>query len=130
MSFLKKIGQLFAKAARIFVTEGAAVEKIAVPVAEALLPQFAPIIAEADVMFQNVVKEVVKVEAAAASAATAPTGAGKLAAVLSNIGPAMDTWIASSFPGSKGLSQASKAGLVNAVVAILNEVSGDHLPNP
>jgi hypothetical protein len=118
MSWLKKIGAEIAKILGIVQKA----EPTVVSFTEALLPQFAPFIASADTIFQNIVKEIVAAETAAAAAGQSGTGPQKLAAVLANVGPMLDTWIASNFPGAAKLADATKAGLVNAVVAVLNDV--------
>lgn len=122
-SWLSNVGAFFSKIIKVLVTDVAPAEKIAVPVAEALLPQFIPLIATADGIFSNIVKEAVTAETVQAVAGTA-TGSGpqKLATVLAASGPLLDQWVAANFPGSKAVSDAQKAGLINAVVAILNEV--------
>lgn len=118
VSWLAKIGHVLA--AILGIAQKA--EPTVVGFTEALLPQFAPFIASADTIFQNIVKEIVAAETAAAAAGQAGTGASKLAAVLANVSPMLDTWIASNFPGAAKLADATKAGLVNAVVAVLNDV--------
>ena len=123
-SWLSKVGHWFGKVLKIIATDAQPIEKIALPVAEALLPAFAPEIAMADALFTKIVNEAVAAESVMASAGTATgTGPQKLAQVLGNIGPVLDAWTAANFPGSKQISDASKAGLVNAVVAILNDIS-------
>jgi hypothetical protein len=123
-SWLSKVGQFFSKVIKVVVTDAAPAEKIAVPVAEALLPEFAPLINTADGIFSGIVKECVNAETLQAVAGTA-TGSGpqKLAQVLAATGPLLDTWVSQNFPGAAQVSQAQKAGLINAVVAILNEIS-------
>ena len=53
VSWLKKIGLFFGKILGIVATETQSVEKIAVPVAEALLPQFVPMIQTADGILEH-----------------------------------------------------------------------------
>ena len=124
ISWLKKVGQVFAKIIHVIATDAAPIEKIAVPVAEALMPQFIPLINVADGIFSNIVKEAVAVETVSTAASAAQTGQQKLEAVLVNIGPVLDQWVSANFPGSAQVSAVQKAGLVNAVVAILNEIEG------
>jgi hypothetical protein len=119
VSWLKKVGNEIAKILGIVQKA----EPTVVAFTEALLPQFAPFIASADTIFQNIVKEIVAAESAAAAAGLSGTGPQKLAAVLANVSPMLDTWIASNFPGAAKLADATKAGLVNAVVAVLNDVA-------
>lgn len=119
-SWLSKVGGFIGKILGI----AQKAEPSAVAVAAALLPQFAPEIALADDIFNKIVKEALAAEAAMAAAGTQNgTGPQKLAAVLSNIGPVLDGWVAANFPGNKQVSDVAKSGLVNAVVAILNELA-------
>ena len=122
-SWLSKVGSFFGKILGIVATEAKPIEQIAKPVAEALLPQFVPLIDTADSIFSKIVSEAVIAESAKAAIGQATgSGAQKLEAVLTNVGPLIDGWITSNFPGSAAVSTAAKSGLVNAVVAILNEV--------
>lgn len=118
MSWLKKIGQVIAK----IVGVAQKVEPTVAGFTEALLPQFAPFIATADTIFQNVIREIVAAETAAAAAGVSGTGAQKLADVLANVGPMLDNWVSSNFPGAAKLAEVTKTGLVNAVVAVLNDI--------
>jgi hypothetical protein len=122
-SWLSKVGSFLGKILGVVATEAAPIEKIAEPVALALLPQFAPLINEADGIFSKIVSEAVVAESAKAAVGQATgSGAEKLAAVLTNIGPVIDGWVNSNFPGAATVSTVAKSGLVNAVVAILNEI--------
>jgi hypothetical protein len=123
VSWLKHIGNFFVKLIKIVATDVAPAEKIAVPVAEGLLPEFIPLITTADGIFSKIVSWAVSAETAVASGgATTGGGPQKLAAVLTNLSPVLDQWVASNFPGAKQVSDVQKAGLINAVVAILNEI--------
>jgi hypothetical protein len=118
-SWLSKVGSFLGKILGIVQKA----EPSAAAVASALLPQFAPEIALGDDIFNKVVKEALVAEASMAAAGTATgTGAQKLEAVLANIGPVLDGWVAANFPGQKQVSTVAKSGLINAVVAILNEL--------
>jgi hypothetical protein len=122
-SWLKKVGSVLAKVLHVIAEESQPIEKIAVPVAKALLPQFASEIDKADGIFSGIVKEAVAAEAVVqAGGATTGGGTQKLSAVLASAGPLLDNWVASNFPGSPQVSIAAKSGLINAIVAILNEV--------
>ena len=122
-SWLKKVGQEIGKVLTLFAKEAPTIAITAGTVASALLPQFAPEIGVGENLVTNIAKEATAVEGAAAAAGTATgNGAQKLAAVVAASGPAIDTWVASAFPGATAASAASKAGLVNAVVAIMNEI--------
>ena len=122
VSFLKKIGQVIGKILGIVAKDAATIASEAAEVASVLLPQFAPEITVADNLVTNIAKQCVITEALAATAATPVPGQTKLETVLANVGPSIDNWVASSFPGATAISTASKAGLVNSVVAIANEV--------
>lgn len=121
----KTIGSVAKKILSFLGGEAKPVADIAAAVATGMFPQFAPEIATADNLVTNIAKEAIAVEGAAAAAGSATgTGAQKLEAVLANVGPAVDNWVASNFPGAKQVSAAAKAGLVNGVVGILNELGG------
>jgi hypothetical protein len=122
-SWLAKIGSVIGKALRVIATDAKPVADTAAKFATAFLPQFAGEIAAADGLVTKITVEAAAVEGAAAAAGNATgTGAQKLETVVQNVSPAIDAWVAAAFPGSKQLSAATKAGLVNAVVAIANEV--------
>lgn len=123
-SWLTKIGQVIGKVVKAVATDAGKVADLAKPVAIALLPQFSSEITTADNLIDNIALEAQAVEGTAAAASTATTGQAKLEAVLTNIGPDIDQWVAAKFPGATTVSNAAKAGLVNAVVAIMNEVDG------
>ena len=122
-SFLQKLGSIFGKVLKAITGAGVTIEKAAVPVAEALLPEFTPLIQVADGIFSNIVKEAIAAESVQAAAGTQTgTGAQKLAAVLANVGPVIDTYVAANFPGASKVSTVAKSGLISAVVGILNEL--------
>lgn len=122
VSWLKRVGQVIGKVLGIVGHTAAPIAHIAAGVAGALMPQFAPEIAFADGLVTKIAKQALVTEALAAAAAGATSGPEKLAAVIANIGPELDAWVASAFPGSAQVSAVAKAGLVNAVVAIMNEL--------
>ena len=123
VTWLSKVGAVVGKILKAVATVAKPVADIAAPVLEALFPQFAAPIAAADGLVTKIATEAVAVESAAAAAGTQTgTGAQKLEAVLEATGPAINAWVAANFPGAKAVSTASQAGLVNAVVAILNEI--------
>lgn len=124
VSFLKHFGQIIGRILGIVAKDAAPIADQAAKVAEVLLPQFSAQIMAADNLVDNIAKQALVTESIAATAATPPTGQSKLDTVLSNIGPEIDAWVASRFPGATTVSAASKAGLVNAVVAITNEIEG------
>lgn len=123
VTWLSKVGAVVGKVLKAVATVAKPVADIAAPVLEALFPQFAAPIAAADGLVTKIATEAVAVESAAAAAGTQTgTGAQKLEAVLEATGPAIDAWVTANFPGAKAVSTAAQAGLVNAVVAILNEI--------
>jgi len=125
-SWLSKVGAFLGKILGI----AQKAEPSAVAVAEALLPQFAPEIALANDIFSKIVKYCLVAETSMAYAGTATgTGAQKLEAVLANVGPMLDAWVAANFPGQKQVSAVAKSGLINAVVAILNELAPPAAPS-
>lgn len=128
-NWLKKVGSFFSKLLHIVATDAQPIEKIAVPVAKALLPQFALLIDEGDSIFSNIVKEAVVAETVVQAAGTMTGGgAQKLKLVLANAGPLVDQWIAANFPGSAQVSTVAKSGLISAVVQILNELKPPTVP--
>ena len=129
VSWLKKVGQFFGKVIKAIATDAAPIEKIAVPVAETLLPAFAPLIQTADGIFSRIVSEAVTAETVISGVGTG-TGAQKLEQVLTSIGPVIDGWVSANFPGAKQVSTVQKSGLINAVVAILNEIDPSAMASP
>jgi len=122
VSWLKHFGLIIGKILKFVAGSAAPIADQAAKVAEVLLPQFSTEIAVADNLISNIAKQAIVTEALAAGTATQPTGPQKLQYVLSNIGGEIDQWVASRFPGATQVSAAAKAGLVNAVVAITNEL--------
>lgn len=122
VSWLKRFGQVVGKILKVIAKDSKAVADAATPVAEALLPQFAPEIQMADNLVSNIAKQAIVTETISAAASAATSGPAKLTAVIAGMGSEIDAWVQSNFPGAKAISTAGKAGLVNSVVAILNEV--------
>jgi len=124
VSFLKRVGQIIGKILGVVAKDAAPIADQAAKVAEILLPQFSTQIQAADNLIDNIAKQAIVTESLAAAAATPVAGQSKLDTVLSNVGPEIDAWVASRFPGATSVSAAAKAGLINAVVAITNELEG------
>lgn len=122
VSWLQHFGQILAKVLGVVAKDGASIEKLAAPVAEALMPQFAPEIALADNLATNILKQITVTQGAAAAVGTANTGPEKLQAVTDGITSEFNAWIAAAFPGAKEVSAASKSGLVQAIYNIANEI--------
>src|SRR6202790_135230 len=98
------------------------IEKIAAGTATALLPQFAPEIAYADNLATRILQQVATVEGAFVVIGQANNGPAKLQAVINGTQASIDAWVQNNFKGAAALSQATRAGLVNAFVAVANEI--------
>jgi hypothetical protein len=126
-SWLKRFGHEVLVILGVVAKDVAPLEKIAVPVAEALLPAFAPAIAAGAGIFEKLLEMITTVEGTFAAVGQASNGPAKLQAVLAGIGPILDDYVQYHFPGSAAILKAeaylaSKTGLVNAVVAFLNNL--------
>lgn len=130
VSWLKHFGQVIGRILGIVAKDAAPVADQAAKVAEILLPQFATQIGAADNLIDNIAKQAIITEALQTATASQPTSQQKLDYVLANIGPEIDAWVASRFVGAKQVSAAAKAGLVNAVVAITNELEPSLASSP
>jgi hypothetical protein len=122
VSWLKKVGLAIGKILHIVATDAKPIEEIAVPVAKAIAPQFSGLIDESDKIFSSIVNESIAAEGVATALGQGGTGPQKLQTVVTSIGPALDAWVQANFPGAAAVSDVEKAGLVNAVVAIINKV--------
>jgi hypothetical protein len=122
VSWFKKLGQFLGKVLKAVVKDGAVVEETVSPVLSTLFPQWAPLIASADGLATKILQQAAVVETNATAIGAATTGAAKLQAVLDAIGPDIDEWTAAALPGSAKLSTVAKSGLVNAFVAVWNEI--------
>jgi|SRR6185437_778865 len=124
-SWLTRAGQIAGRVLHVVGSAAGKVADIAKPVLIALFPSLAPEVNASVSLIDNIALEAQAVEATAAAAGTAAgTGAQKLEAAIANVGPAIDQWVVAKFPGATQVSAAAKAGLINAVVAIMNEVQG------
>jgi hypothetical protein len=122
VSWLKKVGQFLGKVVGLIAKDGKPVVDDAATVAKILLPQFAGEINIADNIADNIMQEIVTAEAAEQAGVGVSGGAAKLAAVAAASGPALDNWINSKFPGAATLSADVKNGLINAFVAVFNDL--------
>src|SRR5690348_4545929 len=123
VSWLKHVGQVLGKVLGIVAKDAKPVADTVAQVVSVLYPGLGSLAQAGDALVSKIALEATAVESVAAAAGTASgTGAQKLEAVLKDIGPAIDQWVTNAFPGAKQASAATKAGLVNAVVAIINEV--------
>jgi hypothetical protein len=126
VGWLKSVGLAIGKAAKEVVaflssTKVQAAEAQVANIAELLLPVDAPIIQTFQVVMGKIFQQAVVTETAVGTVAAA--GSQKLAAVVASIGPELDQWVASNFPGSATISADVKAGLVNAIVALQNDLT-------
>lgn len=124
-SWLKKVGHAIGVALGF-------VAKSAVPIASAvgtaisiIDPILAPEISVAENLVSRIAQQAIVTEATFTAVGQQSNGPAKLQAVVSSIGPEVDQWVANSFPGATTVSTDVKAGLVNAVVALLNSVDGN-----
>jgi hypothetical protein len=122
VSWLKKVGNVLGKILRIAAKGAAPAADMAAKVAEVMFPQFAPCIAAADNLIDNIAKEALTVEVMEQAGAAAQGGPAKLQAVLAASGPVIDQWIASRFPGANQIDPIKKTNLINAVVDIVNSI--------
>ena len=125
-SWLKSFGHIIATAGKDIVhflgsSKVQAAEQQAAAVAELLLPADAPIIQEFQGIVGKIFRQAVVTETALSNVAGA--GSQKLAAVVGEIGPELDQWVANNFPGSATVSADVKNGLVNAIVALQNDLN-------
>ncbi len=121
-SWLKRVGHDVGVALGFVAKEAVPIAQAAGSVVATLLPQFAPEINMAENLVSKIASQATVTEGAFAAVGQASNGAAKLQAVLSSVGPEIDAWVTSSFPGATALSATAKAGLVNAVVGILNDI--------
>jgi hypothetical protein len=122
VSWLKKVGQFLGKVVGLIAKDGKPVVDDAATVAKILLPQFAGEIDAANNIADNIMQEIVTAEAAEQAGVGISGGAAKLAAVAAASGPALDNWVTSKFPGAATLSADVKNGLINAFVAVFNDL--------
>lgn len=127
VSWLKRFGQEVVKVIGFIAKDAVSIEKVAVPVAETLLPMFAPEINLAAGIFDKIAGLAQINEAAFAAVGQASNGPAKLNSVLTAVNQDLDAWVADHFPGAGAIQKgeayiASKTDLVNAVVKFLNGV--------
>lgn len=132
VSWLKKFGSAVWNAAKEVVgflgsTQVQTAEAAAAQVATLLLPADAPLIQS----FQAIAGKIFHQAAITETQFTNVTSAGtqKLSAVVGAIGPELDAWVANNFPGAAKVQAATKAGLVNAIVALQNDLTAP-IPTP
>lgn len=122
VSWLKKFGQDVLKVITFIAGKAAPIAAAAGAVVEAIDPALTPIVTVAENLVTKIANQAAITEVAFAAAGQASSGAAKLQAVLNAVGPEINAWVAAAFPGAAALSTAAQSGLVNAIVAILNEI--------
>ena len=128
-SWLSKVGAFIGKILGVIAKDAKPVAATAAQIVAIVAPQFSALATVGENLVDNIANEVIAVEGvAAATKAQTGTGAQKLETALQNIGPAINAWVAAKFPGATAISKDAKAGLVNSVVAILNEVDPAAVP--
>jgi hypothetical protein len=135
-SLLKRFGQEIVKIIGFVGTKVIPAEQILAPVAETLLPQFAPAIAAGAGIFERAVGFTVQLEGDFAAVGQASNGAKKFNALEAQIGPMLDQYIQAALPGSPAVLKAdsylvAKADILNAFVKFVNTIDGELVsPNP
>jgi hypothetical protein len=124
-SWLKRFGHEVGVVLGVVAKDAQPIEKIAASTATALLPQFAPEIAYADGLATKILNMVKTTEGTFVAVEQGSNSLAKLQAVVTGTQSEMDQWVAQNFPGASAISQASRDGLVNAIVAIANDVDGN-----
>jgi hypothetical protein len=122
VSWLKKFGQDVAKAVEWIATKAQPIAQAAGTFVSGIEPQFAPEITVAENIISKIANQATVTEGAFTAVGQGSNGPAKLEAVVGAIGGEIDAWVANAFPGANAVSKAGKAGLVNSVVAILNEI--------
>jgi hypothetical protein len=131
VSWLKKFGQDVVKVVEFIAGKAQPIAAAAGAVVSAIDPVLAPEISVAESLVTKIANQATVTEAAFAAVGQGSNGAAKLQAVLESVGPEIDSWVASAFPGAAALSKTAQAGLVNAVVGILNDIDPNlALTNP
>lgn len=142
-SWLTRFGQAVAKilgiAAKGVSAAEPIVDKVAVPLAEVLLPQFTPEIQMAASWAGKAFNLILLNESTFQAVGQASNGPAKLQAVLDGIGADFDAWVTGSFPGGAELMKeetfiSAKAAYltnyVNETVAFLNKFQGSTTVQP
>jgi len=124
VSWLSKVGHFIGKVLGFVATEAKPIADTATQLISTLYPELALAAQAGDALVSKIALQAAAVEAVAAKAGTATgTGAQKFEQVLQEMGPAIDQWVANAFPGAAQVSAANKAGLVQAVVSIVNDIT-------
>lgn len=125
VSWLKKFGLAVAHALGFIAKEAVPIAEAAGTVATIFFPALAPEIALAENLVSKIANQATVTEAAFLAVGSGANGPAKLQAVVNAVGPEIDAWVANAFPGAARASSLAKEGLVNAVVALLNDIDGN-----
>jgi hypothetical protein len=131
VSWIKHVGQVIGKIIGIITKDAKPEADIAAKVATALLPQFAPEIAMADNLVTKISLEMMSVEGVAAAAGTATgTGTQKMEQVVTAIQPALTQWVQNNFPGSKEVSAATSANVIQSIYDMIDQANPASVTTP
>src|SRR5271155_2616349 len=122
ISWLKKFGQDVLKVLTFVAGKAAPIAEVAGTAVEAIDPALTAPITVAENLITKIATQATVTEGAFAAVEQGSNGPAKLAAVLGEVAPEIDAWVAANFPGATQVSTVVKTGLVNSVVAILNEI--------
>ena len=125
VSWLKKFGHAVGVALGFIAKEAVPVSQAIGAVVGILDPAAQPLILAAENIVSKIAAQAAITEAAFTAVGQATNGPAKLQAVVDAITPEVNQWVLNSFPGASKASTLTKQGLVNAVVALLNEVDGN-----
>lgn len=125
VSWLKKFGHAVGVALGFIAKEAVPVSQALGAVVSILDPAAAPLILAAESIVSKIAAQAAVTEAAFTAVGQAANGPAKLQAVVNAVQPEVNAWVLNSFPGAAKASSLTMQGLVNAVVALLNEVDGN-----
>jgi hypothetical protein len=125
VSWLKKLGHAIGVALGFIAKEAVPVSEAVGAVVGILDPAAQPLILAAESIVSKIAAQAAVTESAFTAVGQASNGPAKLQAVVNSISPEVDQWVTNSFPGAAKASTLVKQGLVNSVVALLNEVDGN-----
>lgn len=119
-SWLSKFGHAIGVALGFIAKEAVPIAQAAGTIISIIDPVLAPEISFAENLVSKIAQQALVTESTFVAVGQASNGPAKLQAVIDSIGPEVDQWVVNSFPGAAKVSTEVKAGLVNAVVALLN----------
>ena len=121
-SWLSRFGHEVGVILGVVAKDALPIEKIAAGTATALLPQFASQIAYADNLATRILTQISTTEGTFVAVGQSTNSAAKLQSVINGTQSEIDTWVQNNFPGAAAISAGTRAGLINAFVAIANEI--------